>query len=735
MAEYAAHIDANGRIHALEAHLQKVAARAGDHAGDFGREWAALAGKWHDLGKYSAAFQKMIFEANGMEAHIEVEGAPGPRNHSTAGAIHAVEKLGAAGRVLAYLIAGHHAGLPNWDKVEAPGASLRERLAERGMLEDALKAEIPENILAGALPALPDAGFDKPQGFALWVRMLFSALVDADFLDTEHFYDPDRAASRGGWKPLGELKQRFVAHMQALTDKAEDTPVNRLRARVLADCRRVGREQAPGFFSLTVPTGCGKTLSSMAFALEHALRHGKRRIIHVIPYTSIIEQTAEVFRNIFGGQVVEHHSSLDPDRENHRSRLAAENWDAPIIVTTSVQFFESLFAARTSRCRKLHNISDSLVILDEAQLLPPSFLQPILDAMKLLAAHYGVSFVLSTATQPALSGVCRDAFGHTVFEGLDNVREIVSDPDALYEALARVRVEMPEDVHAPVSWEWLAEELAKHESVLAIVDSRKDARELFRLMPEGTIHLSALMCGEHRSQVIADIKRRLRDGVPTRVVSTQLVEAGVDLDFPVVYRALAGLDSIAQAAGRCNREGKLKEKGRVVVFVPPRPPYGLMRHAQQKTISMMSEVRSDPLAREHFTRFFSLFYRDQELDKKGLGNLLHAEADLSGVQFRTAALRMRMIEDEGRTVFVRFDETSERLLEELHHAGPSRERMRRLQRYSVSVRTWVFEKLLAREDIEPVWGEMHALVSPALYDQKLGLLLDGDALDAGSMIV
>ncbi len=731
--KYAAHINENGRIHVLEEHLAHVAGKAGAFAARFGAEWAELAGRWHDLGKYSAAFQKMIYEANGMEAHVEAEGASGPRNHSTAGAIHAVERFGPAGRILAYLIAGHHAGLPDWDKSDAPGASLRERLVERGLLEDALKEEIPKAILAGDLAAFPEMDFTAPQCFALWLRMLFSALVDADFLDTEAFYDAGKAQARSGWLPLEVLKAKFDSHMRDLAGKAEATPVNRLRAQVLADCRKAGA-LAPGFFSLTVPTGGGKTLSSMAFALEHALRHGKRRIIHVIPYTSIIEQTAEVFRGIFGDQVVEHHSSLDPARENHRSRLAAENWDAPIIVTTSVQFFESLFAARTSRCRKLHNIADSVVVIDEAQLLPPSFLQPVLNAMKRLVDHYGVSFVLSTATQPALNSR-RDAFGRTKFDGLDDVREIISNPDGLYRGLARVRVEMPDDPHSSVTWDALALELAQHESVLAIVDSRKDARDLFRLMPEGTMHLSALMCGEHRSQVIAEIKRRLKDGVPTRVVSTQLVEAGVDLDFPVVYRALAGLDSIAQAAGRCNREGRLPEKGRVVVFVPPKPPYGLMRHAQQKTVSMLEDVRDDPLDRHHFPRFFGLFYDEQELDKHGLDRLLQVERDCSGVQFRTAAMRMRMIEDDGRAIFVRFDEKSEALLERLRHAGPNRDLMRALQRYAVNVRERAFEKLLERGDIEPVWSEMHALVSPALYDRNLGLLLEGEALDAGAMVV
>ncbi|PIW44839.1 MAG: CRISPR-associated helicase/endonuclease Cas3, partial [Zetaproteobacteria bacterium CG12_big_fil_rev_8_21_14_0_65_54_13] len=336
-----------------------------------------------------------------------------------------------------------------------------------------------------------------------------------------------------------------------------------------------------------------------------------------------------IFRGIFGDSVIEHHSSLDPDKEDHKSRLASENWDAPIVVTTNVQFFESLFAARTSRCRKLHNIANSIVILDEAQLMPPEFLQPILKVMNLLSRHFGVTFVISTATQPALSKL-EDGFGRDLFKGhgLEQVCEIISDPDALYRALERVNVELPADFQERRSWEDVAQAIAGYESVLAIVNTRKDARELYRLMPEGTIHLSALMCGEHRSQTIATIKQRLKDGLPTRVVSTQLVEAGVDLDFPVVYRAMAGLDSIAQAAGRCNREGNLSGMGKVVVFVPPKPaPAGHLLRAEQTTVSLMSGHKGDPLTRDNFTRFFENFYTGCELDKEGLETLLKPEGD------------------------------------------------------------------------------------------------------------
>ncbi|TLS67622.1 CRISPR-associated helicase Cas3' [Mariprofundus erugo] len=729
--KYAAHINEAKEIHHLEEHLLKVAHKAAGYAEAFHSElWAELAGRWHDLGKYSATFQKMIYEANGMDAHVEPE-TSGPRNHSSAGALYAVEKLGVAGRVLAYLIAGHHAGLPDWFKVDAPGQALGERLQEKEHLEDARKADIPYEILAGATPTqAPVGGSD---GFALWVRMLFSSLVDADFLDTESFYDPDKAGQRGNYPYLCDLKCKFDNHMRVISAEADDTEVNRIRAGILADCRRAGLKGS-GIFSLTVPTGGGKTLSSMAFALEHAVRHGKSRIIYVIPYTSIIEQTANIFRGIFGDSVIEHHSSLDPDKENHRSRLASENWDAPIVVTTNVQFFESLFAARTSRCRKLHNIANSIVILDEAQLMPPEFLKPILKVMNLLSEHYGVTFVISTATQPAL-GSMKDPFGRVSLDGLDDVKEIISDPDELYSQLERVSVKMPDDFQQQNSWEDMASEIGAYESVLAIVNTRQDARELYRLMPECTIHLSALMCGEHRSQVIAEIKQRLKSGLPTRVVSTQLVEAGVDLDFPVVYRAMAGLDSIAQAAGRCNREGKLQEKGKVVVFVPPKPaPVGHLRRAETTTVSLMSGYKGDPLARGNFKRFFEHFYDKCELDKEGIESLLCPEADLAGVQFRTAAMKMQLIKDAGVQVLVPANEESEALLDQLKVTGPYRELMRKLQRYSVNVSQFWFDKMKARGDVIEIHSGIFALVSPALYHREFGLLLEGEPMAAEQTI-
>ena len=404
---YLAHVRQQGEtfiVHDLRDHLQEVGRLAGESAQPFGgADWAQAAGVWHDLGKYSAEFQRRIRSASGFDPEAHLEGPAGRVDHSTAGAQYAIERFGLVGRILAYLIAGHHAGLPDWhsDESRGRGRALKARLDDDTHLKRALSQAIPDEILSQPLPASTPLGGSA--GFALWVRMLFSCLVDADFLDTEAFMDAGRATHRVNALSLPELLPLFDAHMEKCFSEVSPTTVNRARAEVLRQCRDKARE-ASGLFSLTVPTGSGKTLSSLAFALEHAVLHGKRRIIYVIPYTSIIEQTANVFREIFPDGVIEHHSNLDPDVETVKSRLASENWDAPLIVTTNVQFFESLFASRTSRCRKLHNIVDSVVILDEAQLMPPEFLQPILIMMNSLVKHYGVTFVLSTATEKGPTG-------------------------------------------------------------------------------------------------------------------------------------------------------------------------------------------------------------------------------------------------------------------------------------------------------------------------------------------
>ncbi|MHB9021342.1 MAG: CRISPR-associated helicase Cas3' [Halothiobacillus sp.] len=736
--QYIAHVEQNPdgswRIpHDLVDHLTCVAMRAADHARPFGgQEWAHLAGLWHDLGKFRPRFQHYIRKASGFdfnaEAHIKGEAGKAP--HSTAGAMLACDRFQEAGRVLAYLIAGHHAGLYDWfggldARLDSPDS--------RDELNEALAEHPPADILdhGSFIPGLRAIPGGK-EGFALWVRMLFSCLVDADFLDTEAYMDADKAEQRSNWPGVQTLLEQFDSFMARKTVVADPTPVNQLRADILRQCRAKAIDE-PGLFSLTVPTGGGKTLSSMAFALEHAKCYNKHRIIYVIPYTSIIEQTADIFRDIFGDAVIEHHSNaeVDPDHENHKSRLACENWDAPIVVTTNVQFFESLFAAKTSRCRKLHNIVDAVVVLDEAQLLPPEFLQPILDVLNLLTQHYGVTVVLSTATQPALA--TREYFdAKNNMRGLENVREIMDDPDALYAQLERVKVRLPADWNTPTSWDALAREIKQYDSVLTIVNRRNDARELWALMPEGTLHLSALMCGEHRSQLIQQIKVRLKNGTPTRVVSTQLVEAGVDVDFPVVYRALAGLDSIAQAAGRCNREGRL-EQGEVVVFVPPQPaPLGLLRKGEDACRSVLHGHTSQPLERGLFSKYFEKLYHACDLDAQEIGELLKVDGQTIAVNFRSAAEKFKLIDDEDSApVIVRYcgsdgnDDKLDELLNTLRKHGPERWLMRKLQRYTVTIHSREAMKLLSQGDVEEAIPGLYVQVSDWLYHPDLGLNPDG----------
>ncbi|MER2602888.1 MAG: CRISPR-associated helicase Cas3' [Candidatus Competibacter phosphatis] len=784
--DFLAHIrNDNGRLiaHRLEDHLIDVSVLAADFAAEFGAApWAALAGIWHDLGKYREGFQRYIRQCGDPDAHIEGRVAGPEKTHSAAGALWAQQYLaqvqGKAGpvvaRVLSYLIAGHHAGLADW---AGENASLHNRFSQGDSnqeLADALAANIPQEILKPGMP-LPDAlvikrylDDDIPGRFALWVRMLFSCLVDADFLDTEAFMSPDKTAGRAGFLSLAEMESRLNAHLANMAEQVKargeaDSAVNCQRRLVLQSCLSKA-EAEPGVFSLTVPTGGGKTLSSLAFALRHANQHGQRRIIYAIPYTSIIEQTAGTFRGIFGDEnVIEHHSSIDvdPRQETHRSRLACENWDAPLIVTTNVQLLESLFASRTSRCRKLHNLVGSVIVLDEAQLLPVAYLQPVVDVLRLLVKDYGVTLVMCTATQPALE--TRSSFDLArALRGFKagDVCEIIDDVPALYAALSRVRVHAPASLDVRRSWPDLALKIASHEAVLAIVGRRQDARDLYAHLKQESHavlwHLSGLMCASHRSDTIKAIKQALEKRrqaqvagetpQPVRVVSTQLVEAGVDMDFPVVYRALAGLDSIAQAAGRCNREGRLA-CGEVHVFVPPKaPPPGLLRMAEQATriIWAAMPAGADLMGVERFSDYFRRLYGDSRLDEKGISDLLRV-GKAAEVNFRTAAERFKLIdEDSGATVFVRYrrdesDEEIDILLNTLTKQGPERWLLRKLQRYGVSIYQNDLNKLLAAGDIEALPGDCTGLYvqsanNDVLYDRVLGINLDGAPGDQASLV-
>lgn len=723
----------NGDVHGLHEHLKKVADGAAVFAGDWGRDWAYLAGLWHDIGKYNPEFQAYIRRVATPDAHLEDPDDPKPLlgpDHSTAGAQYATQrfedvKMGVAGRILAYIIAGHHAGLADWQDEK----SLHHRLSTRGAECLAkVKHLVPEEILNASLPT---SSPPSREGLALWIRMLFSSVVDADFLDTESYMQGN--VGRGEYPEIDALLERY--HVFMTSKNTGDSAVNRIRSEILRECLDKANEPS-GFFTLSVPTGGGKTLASLGFALEHAKKHGKKRIIYVIPYTSIIEQTADVFREVLGAEVVvEHHSQFEPSsvrEEASRQRLATENWDAPIIVTTNVQFFESLYATRTSKTRKLHNITNSVVILDEAQMLPPELLDPVRHVMQELMQHYGVTMVLSTATQPVLADPPLEAgaIKHTV--EMMTPREIIKDPKSLYSDLKRVQVEPRSGT---VEWVALAEELTGYEQVLCIVSQRDDCRELHGLMREGTVHLSALMCGAHRSEVIERIKQDLKADKPVRVISTQLVEAGVDLDFPVVYRAMAGLDAIAQAAGRCNREGK-RELGKVVVFEPPKgAPKGLLAKAADAGAFVLRSITDDMLQPKHFTAYFDEFYgavaRSSGYDAKGVLSCL--KSNQLAFEFRQAAHKFQMIDDTYLPVIVMYGKGAE-LISVLRRGTLDsvvmRTKMREAQRYTITIPKPVHEKLLAAGEIKEVEGLSGVYVQDNLnlYDGLRGFLPDA-ALD------
>ncbi len=518
-------------------HLWNVAKRSGEFAAGFDAgPWGYLAGLWHDLGKYLPSFQDKL---RGKDVHVD---------HAGPGAAAAMEHA-AAGLPLAFAIAGHHAGLANLQaQLDTSLTPLMARVAREKSSWLSIRSTIPGEAWPRPIsipeimspPKAPRTADDAKRSLELWTRFLFSALVDADYLETERFYDRDRGESRGSVDSLQVLRERLDARLAGFR---VDTNVNRARAEILADCRRAA-SLPPGLFSLTVPTGGGKTLSGLAFSLDHAIRYDLLRVIVAIPYTSIIEQTAAIYRGVLGAEnVLEHHSNLDTqsrweqDEElEGRRRLAAENWDAPVVVTTNVQLFESLLANQPSRCRKLHNLARSVIVLDESQCLPLDMTMTIVDLLNELAVRYGTTIVLSTATQPALKE--RDRF-----PGLRNVREIIAAPGELANRLRRVRVQWPTTLSPPESYAEVAAQVSTHSCVLAIVHMRRDARELAGLIPrEGRFHLSALMCPAHRQQVLTEIRQRLSERrknesrQPLRLVATQLIEAGVDVDFPVVYR-------------------------------------------------------------------------------------------------------------------------------------------------------------------------------------------------------
>jgi CRISPR-associated endonuclease/helicase Cas3 len=711
----------------LKDHLHAVGELAADFARPFGAEHAArLAGLLHDLGKYTKGFQARL------EGGKRVD-------HATAGAFE-IRRLARTqdermlAEIIAYGIAGHHAGLPN----NTGGASLADRLEDfpsREPLDLVWHSEIAPNI-EGIVPHLK---FEKTRlafQFGVLGRMIFSCLVDADYRDTESFYAKieTRQIDRR-WPKLGEridtLLAAFDAHMADIHTNARDTPINALRRDILTHVRAKAA-LPPGLFTLTVPTGGGKTLASLGFALDHAKHHGLERIIYAIPFTAIIDQTAGIFRRVLGDEVLlEHHSAIDEERNERREsrdklKLAMEDWAAPVVVTTNVQLFESLFADRPSRCRKLHNIARSVIILDEAQTIPLALLRPSVAMLDELARNYGVTVVLCTATQPAL--------GAPEFEGgltLAPDRELAPDPHNLARVLRRVRIRHAGEMDDSA----LVAALSDHERGLVIVNSRAHALNLFRMAKDaglaGVVHLTTRQCAAHRRIILAGVREKLLKKRPCRLIATSLVEAGVDLDFPRVWRAETGLDQIAQAAGRCNREGRRSTDDSIVtVFHAPAnsPPHEIKQFAD--AFARMAGKYEDWLSPDALRAYFQEIYwtKGKALDARDI--LAHFQADATGTDFayRSVAEKFRMIESGLEPVIIGWDQTARDAVGRLVVPGVRPGGIARaLQPYVVQVPPNA-RTLLIRNGHVTFAGEREfadqfaVLRTPSLYTEVTGLL-------------
>lgn len=705
----------NWSIQSNDEHQRGVAELAARFADTFGMgEWGRVLGLLHDIGKEKTAFQQHIKKESGYCPEIKVEG---DASHAYVGGIVASRLFPMATPILSNIIMGHHRGLyddGDWKE----------------LLKHGIPAEvsIPDVNAQLSVPSRPLAQED----FHHLVRMLYSCLVDADYLDTEAFMDPEQAELRGSKATMGELCSKLENHLEQLGKGSPDTEVNLIR-RFVQQCCKEKSDGPVDFYSLTVPTGGGKTLSSLLWALRHAVKNGLQRIIIAIPYTSIIVQTAATLKAIFGEEnVLEHHSNVEYDAggSNEITRqlqLATENWDYPIIVTTNVRFFESLFSNRPSQCRKLHNIAKSVVILDEVQTLPLEFLQPIINSFKSFKKLFDTSFLFTTASQPILDGTIRGTNSLNQFEALPHIHEIIPADAQLHDKLRRVELDINNELQ---TYDGIARQIAQHNRVLCIVNTRKDAKEIFERLPqEGlTLHLSRMMYPAHVRETIETIKAALQDDKQQiiRVVATQLIEAGVDIDFPVVYRQEAGLDSILQAAGRCNREGKLGICTTHVFSLrgEHQLPPGYISQANNARLNMVGTFDwfAPGTMRDYFAQ---LFARTESFDKKQIGFLLNKPTEM---QFQEAAEQFHLIEDETTSIFIKCDH-SNAFIDDLRHKGPSYPVMKKLSQYAVSVRPKDFKVLhdtgVLEEPFEGIW----ILSQESQYDDKVGLITDNQWLE------
>lgn len=694
--------------HELKEHLSDVAALTSKFTDKFkAGELGYYAGLWHDLGKYNPDFQKYLDDCHSGNSSYSKK-VP----HAIHGAKLAWDLFGQ--NPLSFLIYGHHAGLPEKTKLKSKitdpkfegSYNIACTNAEKEL--GVLRVQKDFNSLLRSL--LTDI-----YSYDLLTRLLFSCLVDADYLDTEEHFQKDKTLQRQGGAELQDLWKNLKLDRENIIETAGRSQVNQVRKEVYEACIDAA-ELMPGVFRLAVPTGGGKTLSGLSFALKHALRHKQERVIIAVPYTSIIEQTVNVYRQILGDDaVIEHHSAANIEQYNDKeetnddarsqyakARLATQNWDAPLIVTTTVQLFESLFSNRPSKCRKLHNIVNSVIILDEVQTLPIGLLSPILSVLGELSDRYRVTVVLCTATQPALTG------DTPYLKGLKNVRDII-DPDLAiqhFQNLQRVNYELNLQ-----GWLWseLVDDLIAHQhhQALIVLNTRKDALAVLDALTShgddfdraDIFHLSTLLCGKHRREVLKVVKARLKDNLPCILVSTQVVEAGVDLDFPAVYRAVGPLDRIVQAAGRCNREGK-STLGRVVIFQPTegKVPQGEYQTAVDETLRLLKRADLNLHDPSIFEEYFQSLYLS--------GADTHNIQDLrKRLDFPEVAKEFRLISDDTTSVVVEYDDNVRKRLRELNYRDLNSGDYRFLQPYMVSLRNYEFQQ---GKDISPE-------VAPGLY--------------------
>lgn len=696
-------------------HQQGVAELAYKFAQNFGcGDIARVMGLLHDKGKEQAEWQRYIQGITGYNkeyTHVK-QGPP----HAYVGARIAQKQYPQLAPLIAQPIAGHHRGLYDYyDYIEET------------------KRDVPHDVSWDASIPYSLPKFPKLERYDLHhlVRMLFSCLVDADSLDTEAFVNPEQSKLRGCHTSMEELLRKLEEHLQTLRAQSADSEVNRVRNYVQEQCVKESEGEV-GFYSLTVPTGGGKTLASVLWALHHAVKNRLQRIIIAIPYTSIIVQTAATLKSIFGDEnVLEHHSNTNPenirDRElRERLELATENWDYPIIVTTNVQFFESLFSNKRSDCRKLHNIVKSVVILDEIQSLPLGFYKPIVHTLDTLKRVFGTSILFTTASQPILSGRILGTNPMASFDALQGVYEIIPKEVLLHEKLRRVNLAFLDD---PKSYDEIAKEVANHRQILCIVNTRRDAKEIFDRLPDEGIrlHLSRMMCPAHVAATIQQVKQALKDESdnPIRVVATQLIEAGVDIDFPVVFRQEAGLDSILQAAGRCNREGK---RGVCTTYVfslgkeHPLPP-GHITQTNNARLGMGAGY--DWFSPEAMVCYFrQLHSRTTSFDTAQMQEMLYK----SECEFEEAANQFRLIDDQTISVIVNWNGSMD-LYNQISSQGPSYTLMKELAQYSVNIRKRDFQQLQSIGAIEEPFENIYAIINLNFYKKDTGLTLDNQWLE------